>query len=303
MAKFKEIRNIVLVLGCVIALNICGCGNKHSATSNSEEDNILMDESKANSYKVLGSDLTRREVITVTFLDSLDEITDESWDVSADGDKEVMAWTKWRDNGGYDLYIGAEGGVTANKNSSGLFSGYTNIEQILFNDNFHTENAQDMSAMFLFCNNLKGLDISHFDTSNVTDMSSMFGCESLEELDVSHFDTSNVTDMNGMFAGCSSLRRLDVSHFDTSNVTDMAYMFTGCESLGELDVTHFNTSNVTDMTRMFYCCRNLVKLDVSGFNTSNVTDTQAMFGRSDNLTDLNVSNFDPDLVRTMYWFM
>ena len=36
------------------------------------------------------------------------------------------------------------------------------------------------------------------------------GCESLQKLDVSNFDTSNVTDMYGMFYNCSSLQELDV---------------------------------------------------------------------------------------------
>jgi len=40
----------------------------------------------------------------------------------------------------------------------------------------------------------------------VTDMEGMIqGCSSLESLDVSNWDTSNVTNMSSMFAGCSSL--------------------------------------------------------------------------------------------------
>ncbi len=50
-------------------------------------------------------------------------------------------------------------------------------------------------------------------------------CESLTQLDVSNFDTSNVTDMTCMFAGCESLTQLDISNFDTSNVTNMISMF------------------------------------------------------------------------------
>ena len=38
------------------------------------------------------------------------------------------------------------------------------------------------------------------------------------------FDTSNVTDMSSMFIG-SKLTSLDVSQWNTSNVTDMSYMF------------------------------------------------------------------------------
>ena len=47
-------------------------------------------------------------------------------------------------------------------------------------------------------------------------------CSSLTNLDVSRFDTSNVTSMSCMFDGCSSLTTLDVSRFDTSKVTGMS---------------------------------------------------------------------------------
>ena len=56
-------------------------------------------------------------------------------------------------------------------------------------------------------------DVSNFDTSNVTDMSSMFdGCESLQKLDVSNFDTSNVTGMSAMFFSCTALKNVYVSN-------------------------------------------------------------------------------------------
>ena len=55
------------------------------------------------------------------------------------------------------------------------------------------------------------------------DSSFMFqNCISLTNLDLSSFDTSNVTDMDYMFHGCSSLTNLDLSSFDTSNVTEYA---------------------------------------------------------------------------------
>lgn len=61
-------------------------------------------------------------------------------------------------------------------------------------------------------------------------MSSMFSnCNSLSSLDVSSFDTSQVTNMSGMFRSISGLSSLDISSFDTSKVTDMSSMF---ESVG-----------------------------------------------------------------------
>ena len=51
-------------------------------------------------------------------------------------------------------------------------------------------------------------------------MSDMFKyCSSLTNIDLSSFNTQNVTDMNGMFSNCSSLINIDLSNFNTQNVT------------------------------------------------------------------------------------
>ena len=91
--------------------------------------------------------------------------------------------------------------------------------------------------------------ITFMDTSDVTNMSSMFSdCSSLTS--VPSFDTSNVTDMSSMFVGCSSIT--SVPSFDTSKVTNMYNMFVGCSSL--TSVPSFDTSNVTSMYNMFSGC-------------------------------------------------
>ena len=60
-------------------------------------------------------------------------------------------------------------------------------------------------------------------------MSDMFnGCYSLEELNISNFNTDNVTNMDGMFLDCSLLKELNLSNFNTNNVTNMDGMFNGC---------------------------------------------------------------------------
>ena len=53
-------------------------------------------------------------------------------------------------------------------------------------------------------------------------------CSSLKELNLSNFNTNNVTNMKGMFWECSSLKELNLSNFNTNNVTNMAGMFYGC---------------------------------------------------------------------------
>ena len=56
-------------------------------------------------------------------------------------------------------------------------------------------------------------------------------CSSLSNINLSNFNTQNVTDMSWMFYGCKSLINLDLSNFNTQNVTKMSKMFIGCDNL------------------------------------------------------------------------
>ena len=57
-------------------------------------------------------------------------------------------------------------------------------------------------------------------------MSGMFSnCSSLISLDLSNFNTINVTNMYSMISQCFSLISLNLSNFDTNNVIDMKEMF------------------------------------------------------------------------------
>ena len=48
-------------------------------------------------------------------------------------------------------------------------------------------------------------------------MNYMFShCSLLKELNISNFNTNNVTYMNSMFSGCSSLKELNLSNFNTN---------------------------------------------------------------------------------------
>ena len=63
------------------------------------------------------------------------------------------------------------------------------------------------------CNKLREIKgLNKFKTSNVKNMTYMFNnCSELEYLDLSNFDTSNVTDisyMSHMFDGCNKLKEI-----------------------------------------------------------------------------------------------
>jgi surface protein len=160
----------------------------------------------------------------------------------------------------------------------------------------NTSEVTDMYGMFQNCDYLgveQKLDVSNFDTGNVTDMSYMFaGCSRLQELNVSNFDTHNVTSMESMFAGCLSLRTLDLTHFDTRNLTNMMDMFGSCHALGNISFGEFDTHNVTSMDGAFSHCSSLESLDLSFMDTRNVTNMGAMFAYSNSLVSINLSSFN-----------
>lgn len=157
----------------------------------------------------------------------------------------------------------------------------------------------DSSNMFLDLVNLADIDLSGFDTRDVTNMQNMFRNIAVTSLDLSSFNTENVTDMTGMFCDVDNLTSLDLTPFNTSNVTDMHYMFTNMSSLTSLNLSRMNTSKVTNMTGMFWRVKNLPALDLSRFDTRNVTDMSNMFLFAEKITNLDLSSFDTSKVTTM----
>ena len=163
----------------------------------------------------------------------------------------------------------------------GMFSN-TKLYSLNLN-HFDTSKVINMSYMFYSCSNLKTLQIDNFDTSNVETMEYMFcGCFKLESLEISIFSTSKVVTMDGMFIRILSINSLNLSSFDTSLVTSFYFMFEDCQ-FNFLNLSNFKTSNVVNMSHMFNRCDKLISADLSNFYTSNVENMEYMFAGCNNL--------------------
>ena len=132
-----------------------------------------------------------------------------------------------------------------------------------------------------------------FDTSNVTNMGSMFSnCTNL--INIPLLDTSNVTNMSYMFSYCTNL--INIPLLDTSNVTNMSYMFSNCTNLTTIPL--LDTSNVTNMSYMFNYCKNLTAIrfnpnanNIDNFNISYCTKmaTEDLTGMIESLPTITKS--------------
>ena len=111
------------------------------------------------------------------------------------------------------------------------------------------------------------------------------GCTGLRTIDITTFNTGNLTNTSSMFSGCTGLTTIDLSNFNTSKVTNMNSMFRDCTGLTTLDVSEFDTSNVTNMSIMFYSCTSLTNLDLSNkFIIKDGITTSDMFTKITNIT-------------------
>lgn len=214
-------------------------------------------------------------------------------EVSVPGNAPIYMWFDFDDHTIYFKSIVKK--IFINVDSANMFFRMNKLENI--NISFYytaSPNSSKSTMMYMFfgCNSLTSIDLSNFDTSNVTDMNNMFhGCKALTSLDLSNFNTSNVTAMTAMFKDCL-LTSLDVSNFNTSNLVTMNSIFNGCKALTSLDVSNWNTSKVVNMGYAFGNCSSLTSLDVSNWDTSKVRYIQHMFDMCSSLTQLNLSSWD-----------
>lgn len=156
---------------------------------------------------------------------------------------------------------------------------------------FDTSNVTNMIGMFQESKALTIDGLEKFNTSKVTDMSDMFYLSKTKVINVENFDTSNVTNMSRMFANSSVTSIIGLKNFDTSSVRNMYALFLNVKS-ETLDVSNFDTSNVTNMDKMFY--GTTAVLSLNNFDTSKVEYMGGMFGliKYDNLdlSSFNTSN-------------
>ena len=180
-------------------------------------------------------------------------------------------------------------------------------------DLLDTSNVTNMRRMFAGLGNLNmydntmmnllpnpkeiTLDVSTFDTSNVTDMSLMFEQAAIKNINIGNFNTRKLTDTRWMFAQCGILQNIDLSRFGTATISNASGMFELCMSMSSINLDGATFENTTSMSSMFSGCESLTTLDLSSFNTAKVTDMKWMFKNCSSLTTITVSKkFKTDLV-------
>ena len=171
-----------------------------------------------------------------------------------------------------DDKYGTREGIIAIYNPSATtdrFSGYN--EKVLTIDvdaSMADTSLTDMRYFFSSYNTqlTKVTSIKHLEyinTSKTENAGYMFyGLKSIESLDISSFDTQNMTTMDHMFPYCEKMTSLRLGgNFNTAKSRSFREMFLGCKLLKAIDCTHFEPSATSiNMGRTFADCPVLVTI-------------------------------------------
>ena len=198
-------------------------------------------------------------------------------DLTFNNEGEVLAWLEPNslDNTKYTMYIASDG-IT-----------YLNIFSNIFE-------AADLK----YANKI---EFNNIDTSRVIYLVDMFSGMTLESLDISMFDTSNVTRMSGMFKNFTMNNTLDLSTLNFENVTYLSGMF-GNSNIRNVKMNNLDFSKLKNIDSSSFANCNINTLDFSNTKFPILTSMNNLFGYS-NINNLNLSNiYVPNLQTMEYTF-
>ena len=174
------------------------------------------------------------------------------------------------------------------------------IEKILINkssklNKIKVESKDQLQTIIQerYYNNKSFIDLTDLDISKFNDLSYIFYALNMEVVDISSWNTSNVTTMAYMFCHCTKLKKIiGIENLDVSKLEDATSMFSHCEKLVELDLTNWNPISLEYASCMFYRCSNLkIIKNVENWQLPNIQDAAYMFYKCTKL-DVDLSNWD-----------
>ena len=152
--------------------------------------------------------------------------------------------------------------------------------------------------MFNGCGNIKSLNLSSWNTSQLTDggLGGTFsGCTSLATLDMSEWDMTGLSNLDDTFNGLVSLETLNMSGWDLSNCISLNRTFKDCSSLTGINISEMGLSDsLTSMSETFAGCTSFSRIDFSGFTFKNVTDVSGLLNMGSRSSSLTKVTFDDD---------
>ena len=197
----------------------------------------------------------------------------------------------------YDLAVGTFD-VTLKFNSglttlAHMFKSVTNIKEVDFSG-FDFSNVESMNGMFFGCSDLEKVYFGETNAPAPTDVEELFqGCSKLQSVDLSKFDFSRAPSFNEMFLDCRELTEVKFGNMASpSSLISMNQTFQNCAKIESIDLSMIIFSKVTNMESMFHNCENLKQVKFGTSKTDELQYMRQLFGGCSNIISLDLSNFN-----------
>ena len=145
--------------------------------------------------------------------------------------------------------------------------------------NEYSEIVDNIDYSLMTKTEFENYNITHFTNDQLRLFVSMYLLKhpNTEELDLSRWDTSNITSFFHLFHNCRDLKVLRVGGWHASGVVNMSYLFCNCVNLTRITgLETWDISKVEDMTSCFQNCSNICYLSLP-WNMSSVKYLNNMF--------------------------
>ncbi|UZN42448.1 BspA family leucine-rich repeat surface protein [Lactobacillus sp. IBH004] len=200
-------------------------------TSNNDHDSVSASDNKTTTERFDPAKATRDENSTTPTWDDVPiEFTNGTLKVGLANNE----YTITKNDGEY-------GGFSQKGNIKNIDLNPSSVKEIDFVGKIHfVGNANRLFSDLTNLTTINGLE--NFDTTKITNMSSMFyNCSSLKSLDLSTFSNKSIDhdqySMLSMFANCTSLEKLNIRYFTTpGGDNSLSYWFEGDKNLRQITI-------------------------------------------------------------------
>ena len=202
-----------------------------ASTSNNDHDSVSASDNKTTTERFDPAKATRDENSTTPTWDDVPiEFTNGTLKVGLANNE----YTITKNDGEY-------GGFSQKGNIKNIDLNPSSVKEIDFVGKIHF--VGNANRLFSDLTNLTTInELENFDTTKITNMSSMFyNCSSLKSLDLSTFSNKSIDhdqySMLSMFANCTSLEKLNIRYFTTpGGDNSLSYWFEGDKNLRQITI-------------------------------------------------------------------
>ena len=175
---------------------------------------------------------------------------------------------------------------------SSFFLRCTKLKEIKGIENWNVSNISNISNMFQLCESLTELDLSKWDTSNITTYAYAFKDAKLTTLNISNWVITALSNSALLDGAGGTNSKLIANNLDVSSLTSLSKIFYTTK-FTEIDTTGMILPETPDFSQMFYNC-SITKI-IRGLNVPSTTKSVSnMFYGCSNLEDLYFDNFSSE---------